>query len=238
MVVFVSAIRSVAHGIEAGSPRPLNPKREARQAYVGVSNPTFCSPCPGKQHGGSLNPWIVTSVLVVIGMLLVRRVANRFTPALALLPFVAWSLQEATERIGGGEALPFATSSIKHIAVGLLLQVPVALIVYLLVRVAVAVVHRLVRAFARPRLRASDAAKPTRERKGFSPRVSVLVRGSPTRGPPSSSTSRSHQAALPLIGPRPLDEEKFIDCCVQECARSACRATDRVGGAVRQRCHP
>lgn len=123
------------------------------------------------------------AAFVALVAMTVPRLPRRFTPLLALLPLAAWLLQEAAERLVGTESMPFAIS-VKHIALGLLVQVPIALLIYFLVRVAVAVVRKLAQSFAEHPLPRPEAFRPTGAREGFTPRISIVARGSPTRGPP------------------------------------------------------
>jgi hypothetical protein len=136
------------------------------------------------RHGWSFSPWIATALVVIGVVVLARRLPPGLNPLLVALPFFAFAVQEATERIGGGESLPFESSSLKHIALGVLLQLPVALFIYLLVRVALIVVRRLAGAFALPAPDEKDTRGRFGERRGYAPKISALARGSPTRGPP------------------------------------------------------
>ncbi len=135
-------------------------------------------------QGSGFLPWMVTGLLVIAAMMLVRRLPARLNPLLVALPFLAWAVQEATERVGSGESLPFQPNSLKHIALGVLLQLPVALFIYLLVRVAIVVVRRLAGVFPQPEPDRRDTRARFGDRRGFATKISTLARGSPTRGPP------------------------------------------------------
>lgn len=136
-------------------------------------------------HGSSLWPAIIVPLLVGCSAAALRRVSTRLQAGLlVVLPFVAWMAQEATERLRGAESLPFESNPLKHIALGLLVQIPVALFIYLAVRAAIVVAHKLHAAFVQPIARGTDTGGDVGARRGFTPKISVLARGSPTRGPP------------------------------------------------------
>lgn len=126
----------------------------------------------------------MTALLALAVVVAVSRLPRRFSPLLAALPFFARAILEATARLGGRESLPFENDSLKHIALGLLLQIPFALFIFLLVRVAVVVVLRLVGSFVRPAPTRRETSGHSGARRGFVPKISIVARGSPTRGPP------------------------------------------------------
>lgn len=153
--------------------------------FAGVSEEHHHLEALAHEHVSSLAwPWIVTALLVIGVALFVRRLPTRLNPLLVALPILAWAVQEATERVSGGESLPFESNSLKHIALGLLLQLPVAVFTYLLVRVAIVVVRKLAGSFVERVPGREDTRARLGTRRGFVPKISIVARGSPTRGPP------------------------------------------------------
>ncbi len=131
-----------------------------------------------------VSPWFITVLLVLVVALAVSHLPRRLNPLLTVLPFLAWIVQEGSERLGGAESLPFESNALKHFALGLLVQVPVALFIYLLVRIAVVVVRRLGGSFPQERNGRRDDGGRFGSRPGFLPKITIVARGSPTRGPP------------------------------------------------------
>lgn len=142
-------------------------------------------------HGSGLPPWMAT--LLVIGVVVFARpLPTRLKPLLVALPFISWAVQETTERAGGGESLPFSSNSLKHIALGLVVQLPVALFIYFLVRVAIVVVRKIAAPLSRETAVRADPGGSLQACRGFVPTISVMARGSPTRGPPLLVTAQSY----------------------------------------------
>jgi hypothetical protein len=70
------------------------------------------------------------------------------------------------------------------ITLGLLLQLSIALFLYLLVRVAVVALRKLASRLLRTAAVRSNTNGQLQPRRGFVPKISVMARGSPTRAPP------------------------------------------------------
>lgn len=158
----------------------------------------------------------MTALLALAVVVAVSRLPRRFSPLLAALPFFARAILEATERLGGRESLPFENDSLKHIALGLLLQIPFALFIFLLVRVAVVVVLRLVGSFVRPAPTRRETSGHSGARRGFVPKISIAARHRADR--PSSSLSRSPQGRQAESVARDLKTRR--DCMAVDSKRS------------------
>ena len=105
----------------------------------------------------------------------------------ASLPPVAFALQEHAERLLVRDGLPLATALEPTFALGLVLQVPFALLAWLLARALVGAAETLVALLSRPpRLRAPFLLVGRPPRCLGVPRPGPLAFGSPQRGPPSS----------------------------------------------------
>jgi hypothetical protein len=104
-----------------------------------------------------------------------------------VLPPLAFSTQELTERVVGAEAAPFHAALEPRFLVGLALQAPFGLVAVAVARVLLRAVRRIVQAFVRQR--------PVVVGRGFPflqlpivfelPRIPALALGYPQRGPPS-----------------------------------------------------
>jgi hypothetical protein len=164
------AERAIAADVDGGSDR----------ASVGVA-------------AHSVVPLGVLSALVVAGgvtWLIGRARAGRNGASpwvFFVLPPLAFSAQELTERVVGAEAAPFHAALEPRFLVGLALQAPFGLVAVAVARVLLRVVRRIVQALVRQR--------PVVAGRGFPflqlpivfelPRIPALALGYPQRGPPS-----------------------------------------------------
>ncbi len=103
-----------------------------------------------------------------------------------LLPPLAFSLQELSERLLSAEAAPFQAALEPRFLVGLALQLPLGLVALLLARVLLRVAERIRRALTRPHppsltRRVQALSLPT---ECELPRLTALALGYPQRGPP------------------------------------------------------
>jgi hypothetical protein len=130
--------------------------------------------------------------LVAIGWAVacvVRRCPRAPVPAwaFALLPLVGFTLQECFERWLAGSSFPWWVVEQPTFRVGLLLQLPFALVAFLLARYLLRVadeVGRALRAIAQQRLRLTDAGVSWSVRDVRSPRGAALANCHASRGPP------------------------------------------------------
>jgi hypothetical protein len=139
-----------------------------------------------------LVPWLSVLVLasVALSWFRPRSTSRSRTRLLSTVPLFAWTALEAAERVLHHESFPFASAVGPHLWSGLLVQIPFAVVVYLVVRLLVAAVIRVIRALRsvpRPRLHGVIGSALPREveRLPDDPRV----RGSPQRAPPVLSLS-------------------------------------------------
>src|SRR5919108_3283777 len=103
-----------------------------------------------------------------------------------LLPPLAFALQEFSERLLRAEAFPFHAALEPRFLLGLLSQLPFALLAFLLARLLLRVVERLVGALARPKTPQLSAIVSWSPRPALDlPRIPALALGYPQRGPPS-----------------------------------------------------
>jgi hypothetical protein len=119
----------------------------------------------------------------------VRRCPRAPAPAwaFALLPFVGFTLQEFLERWLAGSSFPWWMVEQPTFRLGLLLQLPFALVAFVLARFLLRVaeeVGRALRPIAQPRLRLADAGVSWSVRYVRSPRGTVLAGCHASRGPP------------------------------------------------------
>ena len=147
----------------------------------------------GHESGSvGLVPWLSVLLLVAVGLVWFRPrfLSGARTRLLAAVPVGAWIALEVVERVVHHESFPFAGSVGSHVWSGLLLQIPFVVVVYIVVRLLVAAVIRVVRALGRiprPRLHQVPRSCVPREIERI-PR-DPRVRGSPQRAPPLASLS-------------------------------------------------
>jgi hypothetical protein len=118
-----------------------------------------------------------------------RGKARRAAPSwwFALLPVLAFLLQEYLERLVHTGHVVWSTSTEPAVVIGLALQIPCGLFAVWLVRMLLRLAHSAGRALAaaggaRPRLLPLLLAAPGRQ--VFAPRLAALARGAAERGPP------------------------------------------------------
>jgi len=144
------------------------------------------------------NWWLLALGLLgaVVLVAIVRRLAvgwrggagagRRVAGWLLLLPPLAFTLQEAAERLAHAESAPFSPTLEPHFLVGLALQLPFAAAAFLLGRVLVRVAVAVARALAARRPVLPTLARPMVRPWPGSPRrrIPVLALGHAGRGPP------------------------------------------------------
>jgi hypothetical protein len=144
--------------------------------------------------GGHAVLWLglLAGLLAVVGLrVLVLRLRGRDSRRLAagcffLLPLLAYSSQELSERLLHAESVPFDAALEPRFLLGLALQLPFAAAAFLLGRLLLRVGERLIRLLGKHQLRplrARALALPAASAFVF-PRVRPLSRGHPLRGPP------------------------------------------------------
>jgi hypothetical protein len=130
---------------------------------------------------------VAALLLVWLCRLWLARGARRVGAAVFLvLPPLAWTLQELSERLLGSESAPFAGALEPSFLLGLLLQLPFGLAAYLFARVLFAVAVRVLRLGARPPAVAHRDVPheiPPFSARGLK-RLGTLASGRSSRGPP------------------------------------------------------
>lgn len=104
-----------------------------------------------------------------------------------VLPPLAFSLQELSERLFRAEAAPFQAALEPRFLLGLALQVPFGLVALLAARLLLRVVERIARALGRPGRVTVGRLRPLLTRFPVAcelPRLPALALGHPQRGPP------------------------------------------------------
>lgn len=137
-------------------------------------------------------------ILFLIGLAARVSLARRRVPTLSvaawagLVPVVTFALQEHLERLFAGGSFPWGAALEPTFLPGLLLQLPLGLVAYLLVRLLLRGADRLGHALARPlrplALRSSSASPPALD--DVAPRVRVLALRQAGRAPPRLALAR------------------------------------------------
>lgn len=144
-------------------------------------------------YAGQAVLWLglIAALIVVVGLRVsVSRLRGRESRGLAaggffLLPLLAYSAQELSERLLNAESSPFDAALEPRFLLGLALQLPFAAVAFLLGWLLLRAGRRLIRFLEQrlPRLRALPARLP-KPATLAAPRVRPLSRGHPLRGPP------------------------------------------------------
>jgi hypothetical protein len=105
-----------------------------------------------------------------------------------LLPILGFALQEAIERVVHVESFPFHAVNEPRVLVGLLLQVPFGVAAYLLARLVVSTIRRVVRTLTagiRLARTAGETSQTAAREVAWRPRIAILATGHSGRGPPA-----------------------------------------------------